>query len=141
MECEGENMLKRFRNPKGFTLVEILIVVVMLAILFAIAVPIYVSYVAQARAAEAQEAINAIKAASNVHYASTGQWPANVDQLEQLQFEDVVLDRWNFNIVTAGRGITQITATSTSRMPGGAGKQVTLNVLTGEWRGYGFDYY
>jgi prepilin-type N-terminal cleavage/methylation domain-containing protein len=134
-------MLKLFRNRDGFTLVEILIVVVMLAILFAIAVPIYVSYVAQARAAEAQEAINSIKAAANVFFARTGQWPANIDQLDQLQFEDVVKDRWNFNWVIAGQGMTQITATSTGRMPGGAGKQVTLNVVTGEWHGYGFDNY
>ena len=134
-------MLKLFRNSKGFTLVEILIVVVMLAILFAIAVPIYINYVAQARAAEAQEAINSIKSAANVHYARTGQWPTSLDQMDQLQFEDVIMDRWTFNIVTGGQGITQITATSTGRMPGGAGKQVSLNCVTGEWHGYGFDNY
>jgi prepilin-type N-terminal cleavage/methylation domain-containing protein len=134
-------MLKRFKNPQGFTLVEILIVVVMLAILFAIAVPIYVNYVAQARAAEAQEAINSIKSAANVFFAQHGQYPANIEQLDQLQFEDVVMERWNFNWVVAGTGITQITATSTGRMPGGAGKQVTLNTQTGEWHGYGFDNY
>jgi len=136
-------MLKHFRNPKGFTLVEILIVVVMLAILFAIAVPIYTRYVAQARAAEAQEAINAIKSAANVWHARYGNWPTSVQQLQQgqLDFEDITLERWNFNIVAGGQGINQISATSTGRMPGGAGKVVTLNVPTGEWRGYGFDTY
>lgn len=134
-------MLKHFRNPKGFTLVEILIVVVMLAILFAIAIPIYTRYVAQARAAEAQEAINAIKAASNVFNAQTGTWPTNIDQLDQLEFQDVTKQRWNFNIVSGGQGLSSISATSTGRMPGGAGKTVTLNVTTGEWRGYGFDTY
>jgi type IV pilus assembly protein PilA len=134
-------MSKHLKNLKGFTLVEILIVVVMLAILFAIAVPIYQNYVAQARAAEAQEAINAIKAAANVYNARTGSWPNSIDQLEQLEFEDVTLDRWTFAIVSGGRGINQITATSTARMPGGAGKQVVLNVQTGEWHGYGFDTY
>jgi len=134
-------MLKHFRNRKGFTLVEILIVVVMLAILFAIAIPIYTAYVASARSAEAQDAINSIKAASNVYNARTGNWPTNIDQLDQLVFADVTLRRWNFNIVVGGQGITSITATSTGQMPGGAGKSVTLNVVTGEWRGYGFDNY
>lgn len=134
-------MLKHFRNRRGFTLVEILIVVVMLAILFAIAIPIYTRYVAQARAAEAQEAINAIKAAANVFNAQHGAWPTNIDQLDQLEFQDVTRERWNFNIVSGGQGITSISATSTGRMPGGAGKTVTLNVVTGEWRGYGFDTY
>lgn len=134
-------MLNRLKNLKAFTLVEILIVVVMLAILFAIAVPIYSNYVAQARAAEAQEAINAIKAAANVFNARFNTWPTTVDQLNQLQFESVTTERWNFNIVAGGQGITQISATSTGRMPGGAGKVVILNVQTGEWRGYGFDNY
>ncbi|MCP4582724.1 MAG: prepilin-type N-terminal cleavage/methylation domain-containing protein [candidate division Zixibacteria bacterium] len=133
-------MLKHFRNRKGFTLVEILIVVVMLAILFAIAVPIYISYVASARSAEAQEAINAIKAAAKVFQARNGQWPNNVQQMDQLlQFEEVTELRWTFNIVTAGQGLAQISATSLGQMPGGAGKVVTLDVRTGEWRGYGFD--
>ena len=134
-------MLKHLRKHKGFTLVEILIVVVMLAILFAIAVPIYINYVAQARSAEAQEAINAIKAAANVHHARYGQYPSSVEQMEQLEFEQATEDRWRFNIVVAGDGINEITATSTNQMPGGAGKQVTLNVRTGQWRGYGFDNY
>jgi len=134
-------MLKHFRSRKGFTLVEILIVVVMLAILFAIAVPIYVAYVASARSAEAQEAINSIKAAANVYRARTGNWPGSVDQMDQLEFEEVTTRRWNFNIVVSGQGISQISATSTGQMPGGAGKTVTLNIITGEWRGYGFDNY
>jgi len=134
-------MLKHFRERKGFTLVEILIVVVMLAILFAIAVPIYVKYVAQARAAEAQEAINAIKSAANVYYARFGQYPSNIDQLEQLDFEESTRERWNFTFVVAGDGLNEISATSTGRMPGGSGKRVTLNVRTGEWQGYGFDTY
>ena len=134
-------MLKHFRNRKGFTLVEILIVVVMLAILFAIAVPIYVAYVASARSAEAQEAINSIKAAANIYRARTGSWPGNIDQLDQLEFEEVTTRRWNFNIVIGGQGITSISETSTGQMTGGAGKTVTLNIVTGEWRGYGFDNY
>jgi prepilin-type N-terminal cleavage/methylation domain-containing protein len=134
-------MLKHFRNRKGFTLVEILIVVVMLAILFAIAVPIYVAYVASARSAEAQEAINSIKAAANVYHARTGGWPGNLDDLDQLEFEEVTTRRWNFNWVAGAQGLTQITATSTGSMPGGAGKAVTLNVVTGNWSGYGFDNY
>jgi prepilin-type N-terminal cleavage/methylation domain-containing protein len=133
-------MLKHFRSRKGFTLVEILIVVVMLAILFAIAVPIYINYVASARSAEAQEAINAIKAAAKVYHARNGVWPNNVQQMQHLlEFEDVTELRWSFAIISSGQGLSQITATSLGQMPGGAGKIVTLNVQTGEWSGYGFD--
>lgn len=134
-------MLRRMRSSIGFTLVEILIVVVMLAILFAIAVPIYVRYVAQARAAEAQEAISAIWAASKVYNAQTGRWPTRVEQLQQLQFDRSMERKWTFTITVGGRGINTISAISTGLMPGGAGKQVTFTVDTGEWRGYGTDTY
>jgi len=133
--------MKFFRSRKGFTLVEILIVVVMLAILFAIAVPIYTRYVASARSAEAQEAISAIWAASKVHHAETDTWANRVEQLKRLEFDEVTNRRWDFSITVTGRGINTITASSTGLMPGGAGKKVTFTVETGEWSGYGWDTY
>ena len=133
--------MKFFRSRKGFTLVEILIVVVMLAILFAIAVPIYTRYVASARSAEAQEAISAIWAAEKVHNAETNTWATRIEQLKRLEFDETTTRRWDFTITVTGRGINSITATSTGLMPGGAGKQVTFTVESGEWKGYGFDTY
>ena len=133
--------MKYFRSRKGFTLVEILIVVVMLAILFAIAVPIYSRYVAGARSAEAQEAINAVWAAAKIHNAETGVWASNIDRLDRLQLEEVTLNRWDITLSRGGSGLNAITATSTGLMPGGAGKRVTLTIDTGQWSGYGFDEY
>ena len=133
--------MKFFRSRKGFTLVEILIVVVMLAILFAIAVPIYTRYVASARSAEAQESISAIWAASKVHNAETNTWPSRIEQMRRLELDEVTKRRWDFTLTVTGRGIRTITATSTGLMPGGAGKRVTFTVENGEWSGYGFDTY
>ena len=45
IQCAG----KKLQNQKGFSLIELLVVVVIIAILAAIAVPIYMSYVRQAR--------------------------------------------------------------------------------------------
>jgi prepilin-type N-terminal cleavage/methylation domain-containing protein len=135
-------MLKNLRKREGFTLVEVLVVVVILAILAAIAVPIYLRYVEGARSAEAQEAISAIYAAAKVFQAKTGTWPSNVRQLEvqNLQLDQVTRDRWNFQIVSGGStGVTSISATSTGRMPGGAGKIVKFTVADGKWSGYGID--
>lgn len=132
-------MLVKFKKCEGFTLVEILVVVVIIAILAAIAVPIYLNYVEQARATEAKEAIGAVWGAAKVHYARTGAWPTNIDQMRHLELDQITLDRWNFNIVAGGQGINRIIATSTGLMPGGAGKQVILEARTGKWRGYGED--
>jgi len=63
-------MLKRFaRNNKGFTLVELMIVVVIIGVLIAIAVPIYNNSTASAEA-------NACKANQRTIEAAIMQWRA-----------------------------------------------------------------
>jgi type IV pilus assembly protein PilE len=132
-------MLIKRRDFKGFTLVEVLVVVVILAILAAIAVPIYLRYVESARAGEAQEAIGAIWAAEKVYFATFSRWATDIRQMDNLNLDKIVEDRWRFSITTSGIGIRTITATSTGLMPGGAGKIVTFNAQTGKWSGYGTD--
>jgi prepilin-type N-terminal cleavage/methylation domain-containing protein len=57
-------MFKKLSNHKGFTLIELMIVVAVIGILAAIAIPQYVKYVKRARTAEAlthvQTAYNAL---------------------------------------------------------------------------------
>lgn len=132
-------MLNKRQNKQGFTLVEVLVVVVILAILAAIAVPIYLKYVESARAGEAQEAIGSVWAASKVYHAEKGSWPTDMRQLTQLKLDKIVQDRWNITINPGSGGISSIIATSTGRMPGGAGKTVTFNAQQGKWSGYGTD--
>jgi len=132
-------MLRR-QKAKGFTLVEVLVVVVILAILAAIAVPIYLQYVASARAAEAQEAIASVWAASKIYQAKNCRAPSNVQQLEGLlQLDRLVEQRWDFTVVSGNQQVQRITASSTGLMPGGAGKRVEFDATSGKWRGYGTD--
>jgi prepilin-type N-terminal cleavage/methylation domain-containing protein len=58
------------RNEKGFTLIEIIAVLVILGILAAIAIPRYISMMDQARIAAAQASIAELKARSSNYYAS-----------------------------------------------------------------------
>jgi len=132
-------MLKR-QNAKGFTLVEVLVVVVILAILAAIAVPIYLQYVASARAAEAQEAIAAIWSASKIYQAKFGRPPQSTNQLDPLlKLDPLVIQRWTFTMQSGNQQVQKITANSTGLMPGGAGRRVEFDAVTGKWRGYGTD--
>ena len=130
--------LHRRKNEKGFTLIEMLIVVVIVAILAAISVPIYVEYVKTARASDAKTTINAIWQAAQVYYQDKGEWPATVEELEQEKYLEMAKStklQWTFSIV--GAPPVTISAISTEQMKGGAGKTVTYNIEDGSWTGYG----
>lgn len=58
------------RNEKGFTLIEIIAVLVILGILAAVAVPKYISMMEESRIAAAQGAIAEVKGRANGYYAS-----------------------------------------------------------------------
>jgi prepilin-type N-terminal cleavage/methylation domain-containing protein len=122
----------RFREAKGFTLVEVLVVVVIIAILAAIAVSVYSRYVDSARAAEAQEAIASILAAEKVYYSTYGSYTTNVDNLK-VDMNRSTLDRWRFQINSSPNELRTIIATSTEKMRGGAGKKVVFDAQTGDW--------
>ena len=58
------------RNEKGFTLIEIIAVLVILGILAAVAIPKYISIMDQSRISAAQTAIAEVKAQASNYYAS-----------------------------------------------------------------------
>lgn len=60
---------------KGFTLIELMIVVAIIAILAAIALPAYQDYVARSQVSEAMSLSSGAKTAVAEYYADRGAWP------------------------------------------------------------------
>lgn len=72
---------KKMRNQRGFTLVELMIVVAIIGILTAIAFPLYANIQARARVAKAQADVRTLASAVVVYSAHTGGLPGTLDDL------------------------------------------------------------
>jgi type IV pilus assembly protein PilA len=62
---------------KGFTLIELMIVVAIIGILAAIAIPAYQDYTIRAQVTEGLNLASAVKAAVSETFSATGNWPTS----------------------------------------------------------------
>ena len=64
---------------KGFTLIELMIVVAIIGILAAIAIPAYQDYTIRSQVTEGLNLASAVKTGVAESFANTGEWPADLD--------------------------------------------------------------
>ena len=69
------------KTQKGFTLIELMIVVAIIGILAAIAIPQYQNYVARAQFSEAPTLLGGARVAVEEFYVSNGSFPNDLDDL------------------------------------------------------------
>ncbi len=93
---------------KGFTLIELMIVVAIIGILAAIAIPAYQDYTIRAQVTEGLNLAGDLKAAVGETFASTGAWPADNAEVGITATKsgkyvgDVSIDTGTINITYAG---------------------------------------
>ena len=70
-------------KQKGFTLIELMIVVAIIGILAAIAIPQYNKYVARTQVAEAFTLLGPVKQALTLYHQETGDFPNDTDTMDR----------------------------------------------------------
>src|SRR5690606_35956411 len=77
----GRREMRKLRNNKGFTLIELMIVVVIIGILAAIAIPRFTQVSNQAKQAEAPPILKQMCSLAEAEFLKTNAWPTNEDAI------------------------------------------------------------
>jgi len=91
---------------KGFTLIELMIVVAIIGILAAIAIPAYQDYTIRAQVTEGLNLASAVKAGVAEAYANTGTWPST---LAAAGLDNAPAGKYVSSVGVSGTGIITIT--------------------------------
>ena len=68
-------------RTRGFTLVELMVVLTVIALLLSVVVPDYVGRMQRAEEAVLQENLTVMRDALDKHYADAGKYPTNLEEL------------------------------------------------------------
>jgi len=121
---------KKLRAKKGFTLIELMIVVAILGILAAIAIPTYMDYAARAKVSEAVSLLSGLGNAIAEYHTSRGVMPDNIDVIGGAKTSKYVTRMTWGGSGTAGNNVyASVNATLDNITSAVNGKTLSLYVI------------
>ena len=86
--------MRSLRNQKGFTLIELMIVVVIIGILAALAIPRFTQASARAKEKEADGILKQVYTLQQTYYANNGTWATGFTDLTSVGWETPTGLKW-----------------------------------------------
>ncbi len=84
--CMPDAKMPNAERCKGFTLVELLVVLAIIATLLAIAAPRYFQHVDRSKEAVLRENLAAVRDAIDQYHADKGKWPESLESLAESRY-------------------------------------------------------
>lgn len=105
--------MKKPSSERGFTLMELMVVIVIVAILAAVAVPLYINYVKDAKRTEGKGAIAAVISAEQIHFQNEGTYvDGDVTAGTSVLKVDLTEVARNWDVTVSGATDDQFTVTA-----------------------------
>lgn len=133
---------------RGFTLIELVMVIVIIGILAVVAIPKFVDLTTQAQAGAAKGALGALRSGIAIFYAqqaattSTGRWPTSTAELASVMSDDQIpVNPANGANGSTGVNLTLVTGKAGTVGSTDAGKAWVYNPDNGRmWAGNNTDW-
>lgn len=119
------------KNAKGFTLIELVIVIVIIGILSVIAVPLYRGYVRRAAGAEGAALVGSVASAEKAYFSEHGAYTALTNTSSALDINSGTNKFFTSFTVTGTASTFTVTTTGATTSNDSSGVTVTLNQPNG----------
>ena len=111
--------MSMLRNSKGFTLIELMVVVIIVLVLAGIAVPVYIHYIQEGKKSEGYAVIDSIVSGAlvffqkyNTYGTVPGSIPVITGSIDTWLARDDVTNAQYFTYVVSGTGVAGFTVTA-----------------------------